>query len=307
VAAVVVRGRCAMVILGGRGGGSGLSAHRRGVFSSRRHSTFFLVLVHVVADYGPAGDLAFAEVAQRLVAALPGATIVAIPVGPFDTLAAGFVIAQLALTDGPAERVVFHNVAPRRDEASARRANEGERFTAAEAPNGTLVVGPNSGHSLAFLHDQAPLFYLDVPAAGSQFRSRDFLPAAVGRLVAGDRGSICEPVPPELVPGVPRAVVAYADGYGNLKTTLDERPAPNGERVLVRLGEASATAIVSDGSFSVAEGELALAAGSSGWPLRDGTERRFLELFLRGGSASARLGHPASGTPVVVSPTTASA
>jgi hypothetical protein len=269
-------------------------------------STFLLVLVHVVADYGPAGDLAFAEVAQRLVAALPAATILATPVGPFDALAAGFVVAQLALTDGPAERVVFHNVAPRRDEANARRANEGERFTAAEAPNGTLVVGPNSGHSLAFVHDQASLFYLDVPAAGSQFRSRDFLPAAVGRLVAGDRGSVGEPVPSELVPRVPRAVVAYTDGYGNLKTTLDERPAANGERVLVRLGEASATAIVSDGSFSVAEGELALAPGSSGWSLRDGGERHFLELFLRGGSASARLGHPASGTPVVVSRTSAS-
>lgn len=71
------------------------------------------MLVHVVADYGPAGDLVFAEV--------------------------------------------------------TRRANEGERFTAAQALNGTLVVGPNSGHSLAFLHDQAPLF-LDVPAAGSQVR-----------------------------------------------------------------------------------------------------------------------------------------
>ena len=259
------------------------------------------VLVHVVADYGPAGDLAFAEVTQRLVAELPGARIVATPVGPFDTLAAGFVVAQLALTNGPAERVVFHNVAPRRDETNPRRANEGERFTAAHAPNGTLVVGPNAGHSLSFLHDQAPVFYLDVPAAGSQFRSRDFLPAAAGRLVAGDRGSIGEPVPPELVPPVPAAVVAYTDGYGNLKTTLDQRPVANGERVLVRIGDASATAIVSDGSFSVAEGELALAPGSSGWPLREGGERRFIELFLRGGSASARLGRPASGTPVVVS------
>ena len=55
------------------------------------------MLVHVVADYGPAVDLAFAEVAQRLRAELPGATIVATPVGPFDTLAAGFVVAQLAL------------------------------------------------------------------------------------------------------------------------------------------------------------------------------------------------------------------
>ena len=258
------------------------------------------MLVHVVADYGPAGDLAFAEVAQRLAAELPAAMIVATPVGPFETLAAGFVVAQLALNDGPAERVVLHNVAPRRDEADPRGDNEGERFTLGEAPNGTLVVGPNSGYSLAFLRDEAPLFYLDAPAAGSQFRSRDFLPAAIGRLVAGERGGVGEPVPPELVPAIPGDVVAYTDGYGNLKTTLDDAPAANGERVLVRIGYAATTAIVSDGSFSVAEGELALAPGPSGWPLQGGGERRFLELFLRGGSAAARLGHPAPGAPVVI-------
>ena len=261
------------------------------------------MLVHVVADYGAAGDLAFAEVAQRLVAALPVTAILATPVGPFDTLAAGFVVAQLALTDGPPQRIVFHNVAPRRDETDPRRANEGERFTLGEAPNGALVVGPNSGDSLAFVRDQMPLFYLDVPAGGSQFRSRDFLPAAVGRLVGGDRGVVGEPVARELVPDVPPDIVAYTDGYGNLKTTLEEPPLANGERVLVRVGHGATTAIVSDGSFSVAEGELALAPGSSGWPLQSGGERRFLELFLRGGSAAARLGHPMPGTPVIVSRT----
>jgi hypothetical protein len=259
------------------------------------------MLVHVVADYGVAGDLAFAEVAQRLVAALPSAMVVATPVGPFDTLAAGFVVAQLALNDGPAERVVFHNVAPRRDESDPRRANEGERFTLAEVPNGTLVVGPNSGHSLAFLKTEATLHSLDVPAAGSQFRSRDFLPAAVGRLAAGDREGVREPVPAELVPDVPPDVVAYTDGYGNLKTTREAAPAANGERVLVRVGHAATTAIVSDGTFSVAEGELSFAPGSSGWPLRGGGERVFFELFLRGGSAAARLGDPPPGTPVDVS------
>ena len=223
--------------------------------------------------------------------------------GPFATLAAGFVIAQLALNDGPPERIVFHNVAPRRDETEPRRANEGERFTFGEAPNGTVVVGPNAGHSLAFVRDQMPLFYLDVPAAGSQFRSRDFLPAAVGRLVGGDRGPVGEPVPPELVPDVPDNVVAYTDGYGNLKTSHDEAPAPTGDRVLVRVWHEVTTAVVSDGSFSVAEGELALAPGSSGWPLPRGGERRFLELFLRGGSAAARLGHPAPGTPVILTRT----
>ncbi|CAA9514995.1 MAG: hypothetical protein AVDCRST_MAG69-2714 [uncultured Solirubrobacteraceae bacterium] len=260
------------------------------------------MLVHVVADYGPAGDLAFAEVTQRLLSELPAATIAVTPVGPFDTLAAGFVIAQLALTEGPGARIVFHNVAPRRDESDPRRANEGERFTVAEASNGTLIVGPNAGHSLAFVRDETALSYLDVATAGSQFRSRDFLPAAVGRLAAGDRDVIGDPVPVGLVPDVPVDVVAYTDGYGNLKTTHTSAPAASGERVLVRVGHATTTAIASDGTFAVPEGELAFAPGSSGWRLRDGRRRTLFELFLRGGSAAGRLGHPVPGTPVVISP-----
>ncbi|MDP9378082.1 MAG: SAM-dependent chlorinase/fluorinase [Actinomycetota bacterium] len=258
------------------------------------------MLVHIVADYGPSGDLAFAEVAQRLLTVIPDAQFTFIPVGPFDTLAAGFVNAQLALTDGPRDRVVFHNVAPRRDETDPRQANEGERFTVAEAPNGALVVGPNSGHSLAFLREEASLAYLDVPAAGSQFRSRDFLPAAVGRLTSGDRSVVLDAIPLDSVPEVPADVVAYTDGYGNLKTTHTGAPAANGQRVLVRVGHATTTAIVSDGTFSVPEGELAFAAGSSGWPLRAGGRRTLFELFLRGGSAAARLGHPTPGTPVLI-------
>jgi hypothetical protein len=65
------------------------------------------MLLHVVADYGH-GDLAVAEVAQRLALHLDGATVVATPVPPFGTLSAGFCIGQLALTEGPPDRVVFH-------------------------------------------------------------------------------------------------------------------------------------------------------------------------------------------------------
>src|SRR5918911_2899574 len=85
------------------------------------------VLIHMVADYG-LGDLAFAEVAQRLVHHLPNVQLVLTPVPAFDTLSAGFCIAPLALTNGPTDRVVYCNVAPRKDENDPRPANEGERF-----------------------------------------------------------------------------------------------------------------------------------------------------------------------------------
>ena len=54
------------------------------------------MLVHVIADYGP-GDLAFAEVAQRLKLRLPDAEPLYTPVPTFATLAAGFCVAQLGL------------------------------------------------------------------------------------------------------------------------------------------------------------------------------------------------------------------
>jgi hypothetical protein len=260
------------------------------------------VLVHVVADYG-SGDLAFAEVRQRLALALPDAVVHETPVAPFDTLSAGFCVAQLALTEGPAERVVVHNVAPRRDQPGPRPANEGERFCAGRTRDGVLVVGPNAGFSFSFCaRELHGLCYLDIPSGGSQFRSRDLLPHALPGLIAHHRHIVAGPVPAEAVPAVPESAIAYVDGYGNLKLTLASAPVVVGSRVLVRIGQVSATAIVGDGTFAVAEGELALAPGSSGWVCADGSRRCFLELLLRGGSAAHRFGDPPVGTPVEIQP-----
>ncbi len=77
------------------------------------------MLIPVVADYGH-GDLAFAEVCQRLVLHLPEATLLTTPVPAFDTVSAGFCVAQLALTPGPPNRVVFHNVSLRADTPDPR-------------------------------------------------------------------------------------------------------------------------------------------------------------------------------------------
>ena len=186
------------------------------------------MLVHLIADYG-AGDLAFAEVSQRLALALPGAQVHATPVAAFDTLAAGFCVAQLALTEGPSDRLVIHNVAPRRDQPGPRPANEGERFCVGRTTGGVLVVGPNSGFSFSFCAPELKSFcYLAVPAGGSQFRSRDLLPPVLPAVLAGDGDVVAGNVPPERVPEPSESVIAYVDGYGNLKTTVDDAPAPPG-------------------------------------------------------------------------------
>src|SRR5918997_1821207 len=151
------------------------------------------MLVHVVADYGPPGDLAFAEVVQRLKLHLPDAEPVLTPVPAFATLAAGFCVAQLGLSEAPAGTLVYHNVAPRQDVAEAREGNAGERLAFARLPTGVRVIGVNAGHALSFVRDAAEELRLAAaPAAGSQFRSRDLFPqaaAAPGRRSAGRRSA----------------------------------------------------------------------------------------------------------------------
>ncbi len=258
------------------------------------------MLVHVVADYGH-GDLAFAEVCQRLALHLPGATLLPTPVPAFDTVSAGFCVAQLALAPGPARRVVFHNVAPRADTPDPRPGNQGERLVCAELPNGVLVIGPDAGHSFSFVRDEAlTLREVPVGAAGSQFRSRDFFPEVLARIVAGDDTVLGEPLARHAVAPLPERCVVYVDGYGNLKTSWFSAPVTGGERVEVMIGGQRALATVTDGTFEVPVGELAFAPGSSGWPTRSGTPLRFFEVFLRGGSAAERFGGPRAGARVEV-------
>ncbi len=258
------------------------------------------MLVHLVADYG-FGDLAFAEVRQRLAYHLPAADVVHTPVPAFDTLSAGFCVGQLALTEGPADRIVYSNVAPRGDEDDPRPGNEGERLVAGRTHDGVLVVGANSTYAFSFVRDEAAeLYEVVLPESSSQFRSRDVFPALVAQLAAGNRDVLGEVVSAGLVPDVPAATVVYFDGYGNLKTSWTTPPAEVGTRVRVRVGPVTGWAVVSDGAFAVPAGETAFAPGSSGWRTRDGEERRFYELFARGRSAAELFGQPAAGTRVEV-------
>src|SRR5918995_6380280 len=184
------------------------------------------MLFHVVADYGP-GDLAFAEVAQRIKLHLPDAETVPVPVPPFATLAAGFCVAQLGLNPAPPGTVVYHNVAPREDEGEAREGNEGERLAYALLPNGVRVIGVNAGYAFSFVRDAAEeLRWASVPAEGSQFRSRDLFPEAAGEIVAGSSAASAGEIEPSEIPDVPFDRVAYADGYGNLKTTAGHDALP---------------------------------------------------------------------------------
>ena len=139
-------------------------------------------LVHVIADYGP-GDLAFAELVQRLGLVLPGLDLQHTRVAPGDTLAAGYCVARLALTHGTAGRLVLHDVAgPDR---------ELERLCVGRTPDGVLVAGRDAGWCWSFVVDALRgIWVLDVPARPWSRDPANAVPKAVVRVLAG-HGHAC--------------------------------------------------------------------------------------------------------------------
>ena len=257
------------------------------------------MLLHLIADYGH-GDLAFAEVVQRIKASLPDAEPVLTPVPAFATLAAGFCVAQLGLNDAPAGTIVYHNVAPRADDDEARENNEGERLAFARLPTGVRVIGVNAGYAFSFIRDAAEeLRFAAVAAEGSQFRSRDLFPEAAAAVALGAPDALAGELRADTVPPVPENRIAYIDGYGNLKTTVPAGAVEgaSGQKLAVTIGETELQATLSDGSFAVEQGELAFAPGSSGWSL-GGRRIAWMELFLRGGSAWEAFGCPTVESPL---------
>lgn len=255
----------------------------------------------LLADYG-SGDLAFQEVRQKLRHYLPLATLDSLSVPPFSTLTLGFMLAQLALNEGLPRRAYYHNCAPRKDDLKSRKDNDGEGLTYLLLPNDVKVIGVNSGYSLSFLKRHALLIKeINVPTHGSQFRSRDIFPAALAHLLKGDDSLLGADIPLDSIPEPLLNQLLLNDGYGNLKlsilsSTLDFKP---GDETFIRIGNSVNKAICADGSFSVPEGVLAFAPGSSGWLSPDGKAHTcWMELFLRGGSAWDLFGRPAVGTPV---------
>ena len=259
------------------------------------------MFISLIADYGD-GDPAFAEVTQRLLMALPGASLSLVSVPPFSTLATGFWVAQLGLNPGPEERLVYHNCAPRQDDAQPRTDNEGEGLTYALLPNGVKVVGVNAGYTLSFIKDQAQVLQVvQVSRRGSQFRSRDVFPTAAAAIAQSDFSLLGDKLDPSQIPDTPSDRVAWVDGYGNIKTTIsaDSINLEPEAKAVIRIGDVVSDAVYSDGSFRVPEGTLAFSPGSSGWQLaKTGGKVRWMELFLRGGNAWERFGRPRVGQSV---------
>lgn len=261
-------------------------------------------LLHIVADYAP-GDLAFSEMISALARHLPDdfrwhyTTV-----DSFDTIATGFVVAQLGLQDHdlrPEGLLLYVNCAPRKDRIEARLRNEGEKLLYAVLNNGVEVAIVNSGFSISFIRDSIKeLWSLSIERGGSQFRSRDIFPPVVGQIANKNLKVKRELIDPrEHVPDIPEGVVGYVDSFGNLKTTFrDGDPVvtclKDGQRIKLLINGYERTARVASGSFNVEEGDVAFAPGSSGH------KRRFWEIFQRGGSAWLSYGQPRVGSQILV-------
>lgn len=258
------------------------------------------MLFHIIADYGH-GDLAFSEVVQRIKMHLPDAEPVLLPVPAFSTLGAGFCIAQLGMNEAAAGTIIYHNVAPREDDPGARQANAGEQLAFARLPTGVRVIGVNAGNAFSFVRDAASEFHwAAAPAEGSQFRSRDLFPQAAAAIALGAPDALGDKIERSAIPPIPASRIAYIDGYGNLKTTVEFHDVQKwiGKRVHVKIGSVTREALASDGSFGVEHGQLAFAPGSSGWKQPDGRNVRWMELFLRDGNAWQEFSRPKIGDPI---------
>jgi S-adenosylmethionine hydrolase len=97
----------------------------------------------------------------------------------------------------------------------------------------------------------------------------------------------------------PTSAIGYVDSFGNLKTTLrDGDPLianlEPGQRVRIAINDVEMAATVAAGSFNVQEGDIAFSPGSSGH------DRKYWEIFQRGGSAWHTYKKPRTGSHITI-------
>ena len=241
-------------------------------------------ITYVVADYGHLHDLAFAEVTQKLYAELGAdARLRCYSVPPFDTVATGFVLGQLAINSKLGTQQKFYvNTAPRKDDLLPRVKNSGEGYAYIKLKNGIEMGVVNSGYSISFIKDAAEeIRLINCSREGSQFRSRDIFPPAYAKIATGYYSELGEDIR-DAVPDIPQGVVCYTDGYGNMKISIspDDLNANFGKDVVLDINGRKRVAKITDGIFGVADGQLCLAPGSSGWTLPNGKDVRFSEVVF---------------------------
>lgn len=256
-------------------------------------------LLHVICDYKAASQ-EFGEILERVYTQNWDLDLHVIPtsVPSFDTVATGFLVYQFALGQNPPGTVMYVNTAPRKEQKAAMSNNAGEKLVYIKLVNGVEIVAVNSGYSLSLVKPFVEkMNIIEVENEGSQFRSRDFFPKAVADILHGNyEVRLRDEVDPSGLPDMPEGIIMWVDGFGNIKTSIRKsaRGYGEGDKIHVKINGIRRAALVTGGSFSVDEGELAYSVGSSGH------EDPFMEIFLRGSSAHDFFGHPTAGAKVII-------
>jgi len=260
-------------------------------------------LLYNIQDY-IASSLEFAEINARLIANITDLNQVQlqnVSVPSLDTMALGFVTGQLAYAPNPGRMVIYGNCAPRRTSDRARKDNFDHGIKYAKLKNGTEIINVYSEQAFGFVKKDIVEFKnIKCPNSGSQFRSRDFFPLAVAKIIDGNYEDVTEDLDVNLIPDIEHDEVAWTDGFGNVKTTmrmsdLKKMGLQPGNKVQVIMNNVSMMGVISVGGFQVDRGVLAINAGSSGY------EDPFVELFLRvhhmsEKTAAVRFDYPEGGT-----------
>ncbi len=255
--------------------------------------------IDFIADYGESTgheDLAFSEVSLKLceefsIKNMPFPMVRPLSVRPFNTIETGFVVAQLAFNSKLGRNhLIYHNTAPRKDALEAREKNAGEFLAVTELPNKVRIIGVYGGYTFSFIKGNAPIYKVKCATDGSQFRSRDVFPPCVASLAlhSGQPLNSWELLGDEVkdIPDIPENIVLSIDGYGNIKTNITSCP----HIQKISLNNITHSIKTGNGIFSVPDGQMIFAPGSSGW-----NNKTFGEICLRGGSAAAVFNFPQPG------------
>lgn len=242
----------------------------------------------LIADYG-SGDPAFTEVMLQLKSRIPGVSVIPQSTPPFSTINTGYWIYQIAMTKNLTDTYIYSNTAPRKEDKAAQKNNSGEKLMYARLKNGFEIIAVNAGFCFSFVKNEIEEFrYVTVANEGSQFRSRDIFPEGVEKMIKKDESFKGDLADTTSIPDVPANVIASVDGYGNIKTTMRKSAVQftPGDQLQITINSKKHLVTYTDGIFSVQDGELTLAPGSTGH------EDKFMELVLRGGSANDTFGRP---------------
>jgi len=246
------------------------------------------LIIQLIADYG-IGDPAFAEVIQKLTSLDRHIRVSVTSVPSFSTVATGIWISQFSQVNAFPGLTIFANTAPRKVFNNHPETTDGGRLLYTKLDNGTNVVSVNAGFCLSFIRKEIKtLHVVDVPNAGSQFRSRDYYPDAVVSIANGETKYIGEKISADTIPVVPTNLIGFVDGYGNLKTTMrqSQNKFKSGAKVRITCNNITHMGIVVDETYKVNDQDLSFAPGSTG------NGDRFMEIWIRNGNAWKAFNEP---------------